>query len=261
MSGDVSNENFQFQIIDNNGSDTKNHGAIIYVPIILICCVIFSSLALSVNWFVMEIEYDFKDTSLDDATVTFEDDLSERETKVVIGDEREIITETNDDLELEGYEDTVSQKVTLKVLTIIVLVFTGICALLSFVAFTKFLPLINISSILLWIILLLVVVEVVLFAVFYDPFAGDAANDDSDSDIECEEDDAEGGSMLNIYGDATTECTIMGEDANVTGQYNASAGFWFMAVQVVLIFMAVIFNMSHSRSLSKNQSTTKIHMF
>jgi hypothetical protein len=261
MSGDVSNENFQFQIIDNSGSDTKNHGAIIYVPIILICCIIFSSLALSLNWFVMEVEYDFKDTSLDDVTVTFEDDLSERETKLVMGDEREIITENNDDLELEGYEDTVSQKITLKVLTIIVLVFTGICALLSFVAFTKFLPLINISSILLWIILLLVVVEVVFFAVFYDPFAGDAANDDSDSDFECEEDNAEGGSLLNLYGDASTECTIMGEDANITAQYNASAGFWFMAIQVVLVLMAAIFNMSHSRSLSKNQPTTKIHMF
>ena len=259
-SGD-SYDNLQLQIIDGSSSDSPNHSAIIYVPIILICCVVFSSLALSLNWFVMDIEYDFKDSSLDDVTVGFEDDLSERKTKVVIGGEREINTETNEELELEGYEDTVSQKVTLKVLTIIVLVFTGVCTLLSFVAFTNFLPLINVSSILLWVILLLVVVEIVFFAIFYDPFAGDASDDDSDSDIECEDDDAEGESMLNIYGEASTECTIMGEDANVTGQYNASAGFWFMAVQVVLIFMAAIFNMSHSRSLSKNQSTTKNHMF
>ena len=106
------------------------------------------------------------------------------------------------------YKRQVSQKVTLKVLTIIVLVFTGICALLSIVSFTNFLPLINISSVLLWIILLLVVVEVVFFAVFYNPFAGDVENDDSDTDVECEDGDVEGGGTLNIYGEGSTECTI-----------------------------------------------------
>ena len=251
----------QFRIIDGSSPVPTNHRATIYVPIILISCIIFSSLALSMNWFFMEIEYDFDEPGLDDVKVTLEDDLSERETKFVIDGERSRDVEDNDELENQGYEDTVSQKVTLKVLTIIVLVFTGICAILSIVSFTNFLPLSNISSVLLWIILLLVVVEVVFFAVFYNPFAGDVENDDSDTDIECEDEDLEGGGTLNIYGEGSTECTIMGEEATVKIQFNASSGFWFMAFQVVLILIAAIFSTAHSRSLSKNQSTTKIHMF
>jgi len=255
------NSNLQFQIVDGNRPQTKMHSAIIVVPIILGCCVTFSILALNLNWFIMEIEFDFDDPSEDDLTVTFEDDLSERETKAAMGGERERVTEDNDELEDQGYEDTVSQKITLKVITIIVLVFTGICALLSFASFTNFLPLINISSVLLWIILLLVVVEVVFFAAFYDPFAGDSEDDDSDSDVECDDDDIEGGGTLNIYGEASTECTIMGEDATINVQYNASFGFWFMAFQIVLIFMAAMFNMSHARSLNRNNTSTQIHMF
>ena len=102
-------------------------------------------------------------------------------------------------------------------------------------------------------------VEVVFFAVFYDPFAGDA--EDDDSDIICDDDSAEETEVLMIYGDASSECVIMGEKADVTGQYNASFGFWFMAFQVVLIFMAAIFNMSHAKSLNRNNPTTQIHMF
>ena len=261
MQGGNYNSNLQFQVVEGSGPKAPMHSAVILVPIILGCCVTFSILALNLNWYVMEMEFDFDDPSEDDLTYSLEDDLSEREIKAEMAGDRERLTQDNDDLEDEGYEDTVSQKITLKVLTIIVLVFTGICALLSFAAFTNFLPLINISSILLWIILLLVVVEVVFYALFYNPFAGDSEDDDSDSDIECDDDDIEGGGTLNIYGEVTTECTIMGEDATITMQYNASFGFWFMAFQVVLIFMAAIFNMSHARSLNRNNPTTQIHMF
>ena len=138
MQGGDYNSNLQFQVVDGSGPKAPMHSAVILVPIILGCCVTFSILALNLNWYVMEGKYDFDDPELGDLTVVMEDDLSERETKVAMDGERERLTEDNDDLEDEGYEDTVSQKITLKVLTIIVLVFTGICALLSFAAFTNF---------------------------------------------------------------------------------------------------------------------------
>ena len=125
---------------------------------------------------------------------------------------------SNDDLEDEGYEDTVSQKITLKVITIIMIVFTGIAVILSLAAFTNYFPVVKIMTMIVWIIAVLSIAQIVIFAVFYDPFAGTADDeDDSDSDFECDEE--EPSSFLNIYGEGTTDCVIYGENVEAKATF------------------------------------------
>ena len=248
---------FDLQPVSFNPANGQGFGALIYIPVMLVCCVIFSSLALSLNWINLEVEYDFSNPDIDSVTVEFEDSLSERETYVRSGGETDRTTESNDDLEDEGYEDTVSQKVTLKVITIVMIVFTGIAVILSLAAFTNYLPLVKIMAIIVWIIAILSIAQVVIFAVFYDPFAG-SAEDEDDSDIECDEENSE--QFLNIYGEGTTDCEIYGEDAEVKASFNAGAAFWFAAVQMILVIVAAIMSTIYARNLG-SQGGSKVHVF
>jgi len=244
---------FDLQPVSFNPVNGQGFGALIYVPVMLVCCVIFSSLALSLNWMNLEVEYDFEDPNEDDWRVEFDDSLSERETHVKIGSDSARTTESNDDLEDEGYEDTVSQKITLKVITIIMIVFTGIAVLLSLAAFTNYFPLVKIMAMVVWIIAILSIAQVVIFAVFYDPFAGSADDeDDSDSDIECDEENSE--QFLNIYGEGTSDCEIYGENAEVKASFNAGAAFWFAAMQMILVIVAAIMSTIYARNLGSRGS-------
>ena len=78
---------FDLQPVSFNPANGQGFGALIYIPLMLVCCVIFSSLALSLNWMNLEVEYDFEDPNEDDWNVKFEDSLSERETYVKVGSE------------------------------------------------------------------------------------------------------------------------------------------------------------------------------
>ena len=237
---------FDLQPVSFNPADEQGYGALIYVPVILVCCVIFSSLALSLNWMNFEAEYDFVDPNEDDWKVEMEDDLSERETYGKIGTESVRVTESNDDLEDEGYEDTVSQKVTLKVITIVMIVFTGIAVLLSLAAFTNFVPVVKIMTFIVWIISILSIAQIVIFAGFYDPFAGSAEDEESEI-VECDELDESG--FLNIYGEETGDCVILGEDVEAKGIYYAGAAFWFAAVQMILVIISAIMSTVYLRKL------------
>ena len=98
---------FDLHPVSFNTADGQGYGALIYVPVMLVCCVIFSSLALSLNWMNLEVEYDFEDPDEDDLRIEVEDSLSERENYAKMGTESARNTQSNDDLEDEGYEDTV----------------------------------------------------------------------------------------------------------------------------------------------------------
>ena len=174
---------FDLQPVSFNPANGQGFGALIYIPVILVCCVIFSSLALSLTWLNVDAEYDFEDPNEDDLRIEVEDSLSERENYAKMGTESARNTQSNDDVEDEGYEDTVSQKITLKVITIIMIVFTGIAVLLSLAAFTNYFPVVKIMTMIVWIIAVLSIAQIVIFVGFYDPYAGSAEDeDDSDSD-------------------------------------------------------------------------------
>lgn len=243
---------FDLQTVSFNPDTGQGFGALIYVPVMLVCCVIFSSLALGLNWMSIEIEYDFEDQNEDDLRVEFDDSLSERETYVKMGSESQRITESNDDLEDEGYEDTVSQKITLKVITIIMIVFAGIAVLLSLAAFTNYFPVVKIMTLIVWIIAVLSIAQIVIFAAFYDPFAGTAEDEEDSGDVMC--DDGEQSGFLNIYAEGTTDCTIMGEDAEVTVTLYAGVAFWFAAVQMILVIVAAIMSTIYARNLGSRGS-------
>lgn len=251
---------FDLHPVSFNPADGQGYGALIYVPVMLVCCVIFSSLALSLNWFSMELEYDFEDSNEDDWRVEFDDSLSERETYVKVGTESQRTTESNDELEDEGYEDTVSQKVTLKVITIIMIVFTGIAVILSLAAFTNYFPVVKIMTMIVWIIVVLSIAQVVIFAVFYDPFAGAVEDDSEESEDNNCDNNGESSSFLNVYGEGTENCVIMGEDAEVTLSYYAGAAFWFAAVQMILVIIAAIMSTIYARKLG-SQGGPKVHVF
>ena len=251
---------FDLQPVSFNPANGQGFGALIYIPVMLVCCVIFSSLALSLNWMSIGIEYDFEDSNEDDLRVEFDDSLSERETYFKVGSESQRITQSNDELEDEGYEDTVSQKVTLKVITIIMIVFTGIAVILSLAAFTNYFPVVKIMTMIVWIISVLSIAQIVIFAGFYDPFAGSAVDDDDDdSNIECDEETEEESGFLNIYGEGTTDCTIMGEDAEITVTLYAGVAFWFAAVQMILVIVSAIMSTVYLRKLgSQGFSDVKV---
>ena len=241
---------FDLQPVSFNPANSQGFGALIYIPIMLVVCVIFSSLALGLNWISIEIEYDFEDPNEDDWRVEFDDSLSERETYVKVGSESQRMTQSNDEIEDEGYEDTVSQKVTLKVITIIMIVFTGIAVLLSLAAFTNYFPVVKIMTMILWIIAVLSIAQVVIFVGFYDPFAGSAEDeDDSDSDVECDEDDAKESGFAPIYAEANSDCVIYGENAEANATVYAGAAFWFAAVQMILVIIAAIMSTIYARNL------------
>ena len=63
---------------------------------------------------------------------------------------------------------------TLKVITIILIVFTGITVLLSLAAFTNYFPVVKIMTLIVWIIAVLSIAQIVIYTAFYDPFAGSA---------------------------------------------------------------------------------------
>jgi len=239
---------FDLQPVSFNPANGQVFGALIYIPVMLVCCVIFSSLALSLNWMSIGIEYDFEDSNEDDLRVEFDDSLSERETYVKVGSESQRITESNDELEDEGYEDTVSQKVTLKVITILMIVFTGIAVILSLAAFTNYFPVVKIMTMIVWIIAVLSIAQIVIFAAFYDPFAGTVEDEEDSSDFECEGEEQPSG-FLNIYAEGTTDCTIMGEDAEVAVTLYAGVAFWFAAVQMILVIVAAIMSTVYLRKL------------
>ena len=243
---------FDLQPVSFNHDTGQGFGALIYVPVMLVCCVIFSSLALGLNWMSIEIEYDFEDQNEDDLRAEFDDSLSERETYVKMGSESQRVTESNDDLEDEGYEDTVSQKITLKVITIIMIVFAGIAVLLSLAAFTNYFPVVKIMTMIVWIIAVLSIAQIVIFAAFYDPFAGTAEDEEDSGDVMC--DDGEQSGFLNIYAEGTTDCTIMGEDAEVTVTLYAGVAFWFAAVQMILVIIAAIMSTIYARNLGSRGS-------
>ena len=251
---------YDLQPVSFNPANGQGFGALIYIPVMLVCCVIFSSLALGLNWMSIGIEYDFVDPNEDDLRAEFDDSLSERETYVKMGTESQRITESNDELEDEGYEDTVSQKVTLKVITIIMIVFTGIAALLSLAAFTNYFPVVKIMTMIVWIISVLSIAQIVIFAGFYDPFAGSAVEDEEDSsDFECEGEQQPSG-FLNIYAEGTTDCTIMGEDAEVAVTLYAGVAFWFAAVQMILVIIAAIMSTIYARNLG-SRGNSNIQVF
>lgn len=239
----------EFTDIIHPKHENQSYGLFIYVPVIIVCCIIFSSLALGLTWLNMEVNYDFSNPDIDDLNVEFDDSLGEREIYVRSGGEFDKTTDSNEDLEAEGYEDAVSQKITLKVLTIIMISFSGIALILNLVAFTNNLPLIRVLNLIIWIIIALSVVQVVMFAAFYDPFAGSAeSEDDSDSDITCDEGQDES-NFLNVYGKATGNCEIMGESASVEVSYHAGAAFWFAFSNMLLILLAGFFCISHTRKI------------
>ena len=252
---------FDLQPVSFNPTNSQGFGALIYIPVMLICCVIFSSLALSLNWMNWEVEYDFSNPDIDSVTAGFEDSLSERETYVRSGGETDRTTESNDDLEDEGYEDTVSQKVTLKVITIFMIVFTGIALLLSLAAFTNFVPVVKIMTLIVWIISILSIAQIVIFAGFYDPFAGSANDeDDADSNVECDNEAEDESRFLNIYGEGTGDCVIYGENAEVTASFYAGAAFWFAAVQMILVIISAIMSTVYLRKL-RSQGFSDVKVF
>ena len=250
---------FDLQPVSFNPTNDRGFGALIYVPVILVCCVIFSSLALGLTWLNLDVEYDYVDRPERDWYVEMEDRLSEREYIVDVGDGRERITQNNNDVEDEGYEDTVSQKVTLKVITIIMIVFTGIAMLLSLAAFTNYFPVVKIVTIIVWIIAVLSIAQIVIFAVFYNPAAG-TAEDEEDVFIECDEDSLEETGFLNIYGEEKADCVLMGDNVEAKGVYYAGAAFWFAAVQMILIIIAAIMSTIYARNLA-SQGFPKVHFF
>ena len=241
----------EFTEITHSKQETQSYGMFIYVPVIVVCCIIFSSLALGLTWLNMEVNYDFSDPDIDDLNVEFEDSLGEREIYVRSGGDFEKTTESNEDLEEGGYEDAVAQKITLKVLTIIMISFSGIALILSLIAFTNNLPLMKVLSVIVWITIVLSVAQVIIFAAFYNPFAGSAeSDDDSDSDISCDEGQDES-SFLNVYGKATGNCEIVGESASVEVTYHAGAAFWFAFVKMLLILLTGFFCISQTRKISR----------
>ena len=192
----------------------------------------------------MEVNYDFSDPDIDDLNVEFEDSLGEREIYVRSGGEFDKTTQSNEDLEEEGYEDAVAQKITLKVLTIIMISFSGIALILSLIAFTNNLPLMKV-------LIVLSVAQVIIFAAFYNPFAGSAeSDDDSDPDFTCDEGQDES-SFLNVYGKATGNCEIVGESASLEVTYHAGAAFWFAFVKMLLILLTGFFCISQTRKISR----------
>ena len=248
---------FDLQPVSFNPANGQGFGALIYIPVMLVCCVIFSSLALSLNWLNFEVEYDFVDPNEDDWKIEMEDDLSERETYAKIGTESVRLTESNDDLEDEGYEDTVSQKVTLKVITIVMIVFAGIAVILSLAAFTNFVPVVKIMTLIVWIISILSIAQIVIFTGFYDPFAG-SVNDEESELGDCGEPEEESG-FLNIYGEASGDCVLLGEDAEATASFYAGAAFWFAAVQMILVIISAIMSTVYLRKLgSQGFSDVKV---
>ena len=251
---------FDLQPVSFNPANGQGFGALIYIPVMLVCCVIFSSLALSLNWMNLDFEYDFEDPNEDDWNVEIEDSLSERETYVKVGTESQRMTDSNDDLEDDGYEDTVSQKITLKVITIIMIVFTGIAVLLSLAAFTNYFPVVKIMTMIVWIIAVLSIAQIVIFVGFYDPYAGSAEDeDDSDSDVECEEDEEEESGFAPIYAEATGDCVIYGENAEASATVYAGAAFWFAAVQMILVIISAIMSTVYLRKLgSQGFSDVKV---
>ena len=250
---------FDLQPVSFNPANGQGFGALIYIPVMLVCCVIFSSLALSLNWLNIDAKYDFEDPNEDDWKVEIEDSLSERETYAKVGTESQRLTNSNDDLEDEGYEDTVSQKITLKVITIFLIVFTGIAVLLSLAAFTNYFPVVKIMTMIVWIITILSIAQIVIFAAFYDPFAGTAEDEEDSSDFECEDEEQPSG-FLNIYAEGNTDCTIMGEDAEVTVTLYAGVAFWFAAVQMILVIIAAIMSTIYARNLG-SRGNSNIQVF
>ena len=248
---------FDLQPVSFNPANGQGFGALIYIPIMLIVCVVFSSLALGLNWMNIEVEYDFEDPNEDDLYGEIDDSLSERETYLKMGSETQRTTDSNDDLEDKGYEDTVSQKITLKVITIIMIVFTGIAVLLSFAAFMNIIPIVKIMTAVVWVIAILSIAQIVIFAAFYDPFAGTAVDEEDSGDIECGDEELSG--FLNIHAEGTTDCTIRGEDAEVTVSMYAGVAFWFAFVQMILILISGIFSIIHMRKLgSQGFSDVKV---
>ena len=261
MIGPSDSAGFDLQPVSFNPANGQGFGALIYIPVMLVCCVIFSSLALSLNWMNLDFEYDFEDPNEDDWNVEIEDSLSERETYVKVGTESQRMTDSNDDLEDEGYEDTVSQKITLKVITIIMIVFTGIAVLLSLAAFTNYFPVVKIMTMIVWIIAVLSIAQIVTYTAFYDPFAGSADDeDDSDSNVECDDEAEDESGFLNIYGEATGDCVIYGENAEANLTLYAGAAFWFAAVQMILVIIAAIMSTIYARNLG-SQGGPKVHVF
>ena len=251
---------FDLQPVSFNPANGQGFGALIYIPVMLVCCVIFSSLALSLTWLNIDAKYDFEDSDEDDLRIEVEDSLSERENYAKMGTNSARETQSNDDLEDEGYEDTVSQKVTLKIITIIMIVFTGIAVLLSLAAFTNYFPVVKIMTMIVWIIAVLSIAQIVIFVGFYDPYAGSAEDeDDSDSDVECEEDEEEESGFAPIYAEATGDCVIYGENAEASATVYAGAAFWFAAVQMILVIISAIMSTVYLRKLgSQGFSDVKV---
>ena len=237
---------FDLQSVSFNPANGQGFGALIYIPVMLVCCVIFSSLALSLTWLNIDGKYDFEDSEEDDLRIEVEDSLSEREYYAKMGTNSARETQSNDDLEDEGYEDTVSQKVTLKVITIIMIVFTGIAVLLSLAAFTNYFPVVKIMTMIVWIIAVLSIAQIVIFVGFYDPYAG-SAEEDSDPDNECGEEEVSG--FVPIYGESTADCVVFGENAEASATVYAGAAFWFAAVQMILVIISAIMSTVYLRKL------------
>ena len=139
------------------------------------------------------------------------------------------------------------------------IVFTGIAVLLSLAAFTNYFPVVKIMTMIVWIIAVLSIAQIVIFVGFYDPYAG-SAEDEDDSDVECDEDDAEESGFAPIYGEATVECVIYGENAEANGTVYAGAAFWFAAVQMILVIVAAIMSTIYARNLG-SQGGPKVHVF
>ena len=57
---------FDLQPVSFNPANGQGFGALIYIPVMLVCCVIFSSLALSLTWINIDGKYDFEDPNEDD---------------------------------------------------------------------------------------------------------------------------------------------------------------------------------------------------
>ena len=130
------------------------------------------------------------------------------------------------------------------------IVFTGIAVLLSLAAFTNYFPVVKIMTMIVWIIAVLSIAQIVIYTAFYDPFAGSVDDeDDSDSNVECDDEAEDESSFLNIYGEATGDCVFYGENAEASATMYAGAAFWFAAVQMILVIISAIMSTVYLRKL------------
>jgi hypothetical protein len=115
-------------------------------------------------------------------------------------------------------------------------------------------------TLIVWIIAVLSIAQIVIYTAFYDPFAGSADDeDDSDSNIECDDEAEDESNFLNIYGEATGDCVIYGENAEASVTVYAGAAFWFAAVQMILVIISAIMSTVYLRKLgSQGFSDVKV---